>query len=251
MSEARLSSCIDNSLIPSKFPIQASHKLDASMKRLYDQKTPDYYQSARKEILPLLPESNKRVLEIGCGEGATLEWLKQIRYCEESWGIELTKNAAETAKTKVDKVIVTDIENDNVDLPKDYFDLILCLDVLEHLQDPWRIMSMLVTWLRPQGTLLASIPNIRYRTVLFDLALRGKFDYVDSGILDRTHLRFFTRESSISLFESADLTQINVLLHPPQVVGKASILNGLTFGYFRDMFSWQILISGKKIMADS
>lgn len=217
------------------------------MKLLYKQKTPDYYQSARKEILPLLPGLNKRVLELGCGEGATLEWLKQIRCCEESWGIELTDNAADAAKKKVDRIIVADIENDIVNLPKDYFDLILCLDVLEHLQDPWRVMRMLVSWLRPAGTLLASIPNIRYGTVLFDLALRGKFDYVDSGILDRTHLRFFTRESSISLFESAALSQVDVLLHPNRISGKASILNGLTFGYFRDMFSWQLLISGKKL----
>src|SRR5437868_983182 len=130
------------------------------MRRLYDQKATEYYQSARKEILPLLPESNKRVLDLGCGAGATLDWLKHIHYCEESWGIELTENAADIAKKRVDQVIIADIEKDAVCLPEDYFDLILCLDVLEHLQDPWRVMSMLVTWLRPHGTLVASVPNV-------------------------------------------------------------------------------------------
>jgi hypothetical protein len=104
--------------------------------------------------------------------------------------------------------------------------------------------------LRPQGTLIASIPNLRYRSILTDLVLRGKFSYVDSGILDRTHLRFFTRESAISLFESATLGQVNVLLHPAKIIGKEAILNALTFGCVRDMFSWQLLISGKKIAAD-
>jgi len=220
------------------------------MKRLYDQKVPEYYQSARKEILPLLPGSSKRVLELGCGEGATLEWLKHIQYCEEVWGIELTNAAAQVAKHRADQIIVADIEKDSVCLPNNYFDLILCLDVFEHLEDPWRVINMLVTWLRPQGTLLASIPNIRYWNVCLDLALRGKFDYVDSGILDRTHLRFFTRDSSISLFKSADLDQVNVLLHPHKIGGKSAILNRLTFGYFRDMFSWQLLISGRKIVPE-
>jgi 2-polyprenyl-3-methyl-5-hydroxy-6-metoxy-1,4-benzoquinol methylase len=216
------------------------------MKRLYEQKEREYYQSARREILPLLPESGKRVLEVGCGEGATLEWLKLIDYCEESWGVELSSDAASVAKSKADQVVVADIEKDVLCLPENYFDLILCLDVLEHLEDPWRIVEMLVTWLRPQGTLLASIPNVRYWDVWIDLALRGKFDYVDSGILDRTHLRFFTRESSVALFKSADLGQVSVLLHPSEIGGKRAILNKLTLGYFRDMFSWQLLISGRK-----
>lgn len=216
------------------------------MKHLYSEKSQAYYQSARKEILSLLPPGRMKILELGCGEGVTLAWLKGIERCAEGVGIELSEVAALRARDVVDRVIVADIETDEVAFAGDYFDCILCLDVLEHLKDPWRVLRKLAGWLRPNGTLVASIPNVRYKSVVLDLALRGRFDYQDAGILDRTHLRFFTRSSAVSLMQSAGLVVGEVRPQPLRVGGVSRVLNALSFGYFRDLLTWQYLITGVK-----
>lgn len=217
------------------------------MTRLYSDKGSTYYSSARREILPLLPHSYARVLELGCGEGATLAWLKSINRCDEGVGIELSEKAAVTARQVVDQVICADIERDRIEFPNEYFDLILCLDVLEHLRDPWQTLSNLTRWLKPDGTVVVSIPNVRYKSVLVDLVLRGKFEYEDSGILDKTHLRFFTRASCHSLLEGAGLSVVSVLPNPRKVGGKWGLINALSFGYFGDIFVWQYLMAAAKI----
>lgn len=216
------------------------------MKDFYAEKKADYYQRARTEVLPLIPVFSKRVLEVGCGSGATLKWLKEIGRCEESVGIELMSRAAEEALLAVDQVIVADIEEDCVRFPLGHFDLVLCLDVLEHLRDPWRVLCGIVQWLGPGGVLVASVPNIRYRDVLVDLLFRGRFEYADLGILDRTHLRFFTKQSAVALLESSGLDEIDVRLHPAEIQGKGGILNAATLGIFREIFSWQILLRGRR-----
>ena len=135
--------------------------------------------------------------------------------------------------------------------PSDYFDCILCLDVLEHLQDPWRVLRKLTGWLRPNGTVVASIPNVRYKSVVMDLAFRGKFDYQNAGILDRTHLRFFTRSSAVSLLQSVGLAVVKVRPQPTEVGGLSGMLNVLSFGYFRDLLTWQYLIASVKVSPNS
>ena len=221
------------------------------MKHLYSEKSQAYYQSARKEILPLLPPGRMKILELGCGEGATLAWLKGIERCAECVGIELSESAALKARNVVDRVIVADIEADEVAFASDYFDCILCLDVLEHLQDPWRVLRKLTGWLRPNGTVVASIPNVRYKSVVMDLAFRGKFDYQNAGIPDRTHLRFFTRSSAVSLLQSVGLAVVKVRPQPTEVGGLSGMLNVLSFGYFRDLLTWQYLIASVKASPNS
>ena len=217
------------------------------MKELYDLKTPSYFSSARREILPALPQFSERVLEIGCGTGATLGWLKEIGRCKETFGVELVEEASQIAETVVDRVILADIEEETIDLPEQYFNLILCLDVLEHMKNPWRILRMLVQrWLVPGGIIIVSIPNLRYRKVLIDLLIHSLFEYQDAGILDRTHLRFFTKHSAISLLRSSGLENVRLDFHPSDVKGKAAVLNAITFGFFRDTFSWQLVLTGRK-----
>ena len=214
----------------------------------YQFKSLNYFSSVRHEILPLLPEYSKRVLEIGCGTGATLAWLKQMGRCEETIGIELMSDSLKATQLPIDQIISANIEEDVIDLPQHSFDLILCLDILEHLNDPWQILQFLVNqWLKPGGTVVVSLPNLRYSSVLINLLIRGRFEYENVGILDRTHLRFFTIHSAISLLQSAGLKDIEVQFHPSEVKGKKSIVNFFTLGFFRDTFSWQILLKGSKL----
>lgn len=217
------------------------------VKQLYEEKRPDYFSSVRHEILPLVPAFSRSVLDIGCGEGATLKWLRDTARCKETCGVEFMDRAAETARRVLDRVEIGNIESETFDFKGGQFNLILCLDVLEHLRDPWDVIKRVSGWLAPNGVLVVSVPNIRYRSVLSDLALKGQFDYQQFGILDRTHLRFFTRKSAIELLQSAGLHDIELVLHPSVIHGKAAVFNLLSFGYFRDVFSWQLLLRGVKV----
>ncbi|HUJ17098.1 MAG TPA: methyltransferase domain-containing protein [Nitrospirota bacterium] len=163
----------------------------------------EYYSNIRKDILPLLPAQLNRVLEVGCGTGNTLAWLKENRGCEWIGGVEMNRAAATQAAAKLDALYQGNIEQLDLPILPSTLDLILCLDVLEHLVDPWQVTSSLQRLLKPGGSLIISVPNIRNRRILFPLLFKGKWEYTEAGILDKTHLRFFVRETAIKLVESA------------------------------------------------
>lgn len=174
-----------------------------SSSHLYADKKVGYFAKARTEIEPLLPEQSERplhVLEVGCAQGHTLEWLKKSGRCAWAAGVEPFAEVTVPAGV-IDRFYRSNIETELPDLEAASLDLILCLDVLEHLIDPWKTVARLDTLLRPGGSFIISVPNIRYYHILIDLAFKGKFEYDTEGILDRTHLRFFTRSSAIDLAE--------------------------------------------------
>lgn len=173
--------------------------------KLVAPKPGDYYRNCRREILPMLQHGIESVLDLGCGEGATSAYLREHGYCRWAAGIELSPQAAAQARKRLDLVIAGNIENLELPFDDGSLDLILCLDVLEHLVDPWTVVDRMATLLRPGGMILASIPNVRHWSVLVPLTLRGSWEYRREGILDSTHLRFFTRESAIALLQRSGL----------------------------------------------
>jgi SAM-dependent methyltransferase len=175
---------------------------------MYADKSQSYFGVARKEIAPLLPDRTDRVLEIGAGSGATMKWLRDERTVQYSVGIEIMDDAAARAATIFDEVLVGDVET--VELPSDKFDLILALDVLEHLVDPWLVVRRLHSFMKPGGVLIASIPNVGHYSASVRLFLLGKWNYAGEGLLDRTHLRFFTRQSAIDLLTCSGLVEDKV-----------------------------------------
>jgi len=126
-------------------------------------------------------------------------------------------------------------------------DLILCLDVLEHLVDPWRVTSFLQKLLKPGGALIISVPNIRNRDILFPLLFKGKWDYTEAGVLDKTHLRFFVRRTAIELVESSGLTVDKVgATGLERKTKKSRIFISLLPDYIKSFLVLQYLIRGIK-----
>jgi SAM-dependent methyltransferase len=170
----------------------------------YKEKDIAYFSHARTEIEALLPTSPScRVLEIGCSGGHTLSWLKTTKRCGWAAGVEPYAELDSSTRPHIDAFWKIDIEKQLPDLPPESVDLLLCLDVLEHLIDPWETVRRLDRLVTPGGTIIISLPNLRNYHVVFDLLFQGKFEYADAGILDRTHLRFFTRQSGVALAEAA------------------------------------------------
>lgn len=160
-----------------------------------------YFDRARTEILPHLPDPCRRILDLGCGTGATVEAVRAARALDWAGGAELDREAAATARARLDRVWEGDVADAAfaAEIPEGSLDAILCLDILEHLPWPWALVDRLAPLLRPGGRLIVSVPNIRHWRFVWRLFFRGDFRYTDAGLLDRTHLRFFTRETAAEL----------------------------------------------------
>jgi 2-polyprenyl-3-methyl-5-hydroxy-6-metoxy-1,4-benzoquinol methylase len=192
-----------------------------------------YYSHPRPEMMRFVPKNAQRVLELGCAEGAFAAAVKE-RTGAEVWGIELNEKAAEHAATLIDRVLAGDAGARIAELPEAYFDAVICNDVLEHLVDPLAILTQLRSKLKPDGVVVASIPNIRYLPALSKVVFRKDFPQDDFGIFDRTHLRFFTRKSIVRMFTQAGFSVhrikgINFWCGP-----LAAIVIPLSLGYFAD-----------------
>lgn len=212
------------------------------------QKTLEYYSGDRTEILSYVPEDANRILEIGCGQGNFARHL--LRGSREVWGVEPNVQAAQVASSKLTKVFSCKIEDCIHKVPDNYFDVIIFNDVLEHLLDPWGILEMMRSKLSEDGEIVASLPNLRYVKNLFNIFIRKDWVYEEAGILDATHVRFFTRKSMIRLFTKSkyQILRIDGLCRTTSIKGfiLALILNIVSFGYHDDVFFKQYVIIAKR-----
>lgn len=201
----------------------------------YADKRPQYFDGPRKEMLEFVPTDARRILEIGCGDGRFAASLK-ARGPVEITGVELNAEAAARARERMDRVHVADLEAAPPVLPAAHFDCLICNDVLEHLRDPWAVLRHLRGSLAPGAKVVASLPNLRFLQVMKDLVLRGDFSYQDEGVLDRTHLRFFTRSTLNRLFVDTGYEVLRLQGINSRVRGwKFDLLDRLTGGRVDDM----------------
>jgi SAM-dependent methyltransferase len=154
-------------------------------------KAADYYASDRSDFLDWLGGDFGRVLDIGCGTGSNASWYRQ-HGAREIVGIEIDPASAARAAAVLDRVIGDPVET-AIEVLDGTFDLIVCADVLEHLVDPWSVVSGLRRVARDGSCLAISMPNIRFLPALARIAFGRGFAYEECGIFDSTHLRFFTR----------------------------------------------------------
>ena len=174
-----------------------------------------YRSGNRPEMLKLLPKRDRaiRVLKIGCGEGA---FSASIPGATETWGIEPDRRSAEIAASRLTKVFTATYDEIERELPSAYFDLVVCNDVIEHMTDHDVFLRSIRACMAPGSCLLGSVPNVRCFSNLFNLIIARDWHYQDSGILDRTHYRFFTFRSLRRALEDASFTVTKLQgLNPP------------------------------------
>jgi 2-polyprenyl-3-methyl-5-hydroxy-6-metoxy-1,4-benzoquinol methylase len=201
-----------------------------------------YYTYQRREILPLLPKVATNILEIGAATGRTLRWMKTIYPTAMTTGVELSEALREELSQNADVSIIGDINQCLPQLKR--YDLILLLDVCEHLVDPGYLLRSLRQLLEPGGHVIVSIPNIAHLSVTIPLLFARRFTYQDAGILDRTHLRFFVEDTAIKLLNDAGLQVTKGLLKGPKG-RKAKIIDRLSFGLLRHHLTIQYILLGE------
>jgi len=209
----------------------------------FQENDPSYYRVTKVRMLPLIPPGPNVVLDLGCAAGRTGLKLLETNRAAYLVGVEIFGPAAQEARKHYDEVIVGDLEDMHLDY-KGRFDFVICGDILEHLKNPYRIVSEAYHWLKPGGHLLVCLPNVRYWAVLKDLLLLGRWTYTAAGVLDQTHLRFFTRSSCAQMLEAAgfQVVHLQMIVHGP----KKNLANRLTGRLFEQFLGSQVLASGRR-----
>lgn len=161
-----------------------------------------YYELERPEMLGYVPDHAATLLDVGCGEG----WFAKVAAEQkdlEAWGVDFNEQSIDVASGILHKALCGDINQLLTDIPDNYFDCIVFNDLLEHIMDPYKLLVDIKKKLSPEGVIVASIPNLRYFRVLGQLLLKKDFKYAKKGVLDETHMRFFTQKSINRMFEEA------------------------------------------------
>lgn len=207
--------------------------------------TDQYFSGSRPEVAELVPYGAKRVLDVGCGFGG-LGILLRERKVESLYGIEINPSASAHLEKLYDRHWIGSVESIELtgDLPK--FDCIIFSDVLEHLLDPWSTLMRYSNYLSDGGKIIASIPNVRNLGLIYSLLFRGRWTYSDSGLLDRTHLRFFTRIEIEDLFSRAGLYIERIEVNRDRYSLARRFLTFIPRLFIRDLEVCQFLISAKK-----
>ncbi|MFB3880115.1 MAG: class I SAM-dependent methyltransferase [Armatimonadota bacterium] len=194
-----------------------------------------YWTTVNTDMLREIPLDAKRVLDVGCGSGGTGAALKR-RQNTEVHGIELDEAAAAKAGTRLDGVWCGDAEKLELAVPDGYFDCIVYGDILEHLAWPGDLLRKHRRLLAPSGRVVITIPNVQYVGVIVKLAL-GRWQYAASGILDSTHLRFFTLRTAVEMLASAGYTV--VAARPSYGRRWFSMVDVCTAGCFRGLLAYK------------
>lgn len=209
-------------------------------KDLKAKKNEEYYSHARYDLLPYVTIIPKRILDVGCGRGLTGELMKRHFKAEFAAGVEMDIAAAKEASGRLDKVVVIDLNRDKLVWEGEKFDLIILGDVLEHLAEPQKLLTVLKGIIEKEGIIVLSVPNARNWRMISMLLFKGDWKYEKSGLMDKTHLRFYTLKSVKRLF-------IEFGFKPVKTGGRKricdAILNALTLNLISGIFINQLYIT--------
>ncbi len=208
------------------------------------------YIGQRPDIVRLIPEKAKFILDVGCSSG-NLGYAVKLKTGATVYGIELMDDMAAEASKHLDKVFTGDASKIILDgnLGGYQFDTIIFSDLLEHLIDPWSVLEASVKYLAPGGTVIASLPNVRHISTIYNLLIKGHWPYRERGIHDKTHLRFFTKKNIIELFEKAGLSINNIscnyrIIESPHSINR--VARFIAFPGLKNFLAFQYLICSRK-----
>ncbi|WP_293904497.1 bifunctional 2-polyprenyl-6-hydroxyphenol methylase/3-demethylubiquinol 3-O-methyltransferase UbiG [Phenylobacterium sp.] len=226
-------------------PSEPAEPRVATIQSIYEDKPVSYFANARADIVAMLPTGpDSAILELGCGAGGTgravLEAGKAGRYV----GLELSPVAGAAAAEHLSEVLVGDVEALDLAPLQGAFDALIVSEVLEHLTDPWTTLKRLAGCLKPGGRVYASSPNVANWKVIRGL-LRGRFDYADKGVMDRTHLRWFTPDTYADLFRSAGFEVLECRPVTP-LRSRSLVLDRITGGRLRHLLFTQIMVVAQR-----
>lgn len=219
---------------------------------------PDQYSSHSRilnSVIKFAKARKLKILDVGCATGFLARELKKEGH--QVVGIEVDKEAAKEAKKYCSKIIVDSAESGKIKFKKEYFDVIILGDILEHLKEPLLVLSKYKEYLKPGGLIISSTGNIANWHVRLNL-LFGRFEYKEKGILDKTHLRFYTKKTFKKLMRDAGLKIVDIKATPiplpmlAQMTAKGKPLNFIhQLNYlvtllWKNIFAFQFVIIAKK-----
>ena len=213
---------------------------------------PDYYQVWNQKLFDLVPTDCKRVLEVGCASGRLGEAVKKRNGGIHYVGIEVVEAAAKIARERLDEVYLENAEGfDWSRFDGQAFDCIIFGDVLEHLVDPKATFQNAARYLAREGSIVCCIPHVGHWSIISGL-LEGKWEYSDSGLLDRTHLRFFTIASFREMLATCgfrsvqeDRYRTGVQLHP-DIIPFLQRLNVEVQDFLDRVSTFQLLVRAQR-----
>lgn len=221
----------------------ASRLRQSDMAHQYD--LTRYFHGNRPEMMAFLPISIKCLLEIGCGQGNFSTAVANDRKCE-TWGIEAAPEPAAAARRSLTKVLEGDFYDQITKLPPKKFDCVVMNDVLEHLPDTDRALALISEVMTDDGTLVLSVPNVRHFSTMWRYVCKGEWNYEDAGVLDRTHLRFFTVKSLAQTLRCAGFVDISTQPINRDRGWKATIWRLIGLGFLNDTSFLQIAASCRR-----
>jgi 2-polyprenyl-3-methyl-5-hydroxy-6-metoxy-1,4-benzoquinol methylase len=211
----------------------------------YAAKPDGYYGNPRSDYISELPDNPKcAILEIGCGNGATGALALAEGKCGSYVGIEMFEPMADRARENLTDVLLGNVETMAIPLPPQSFDVLIMSEVLEHLVDPAATLARIAPLMRPDARVFASSPCIAHWSNIVNL-VRGRFDYTESGMMDRTHLRWFTPESFARLFRVAGFN-VDSIKPLNTLSAKARFVRRILGRRFDAIWFYQIDVRGRK-----
>lgn len=234
--------------------MQLSANGSARAKVQRNSRVPDgesYYTHSRPEVVRLLPEDVRQVIDVGCGAGALGASIKAALPRAQVRGVEYVPSQAERAKSVLDDAVAADAAA----APPAAWpapDCLVFADVLEHLIDPWATLSAWRARCAPQAWAVMSIPNVSHMSVLSGLKC-GRFEYAAEGLLDRTHLRFFTRVSACEMVEQAgfEIVRLERTFNFPGPGLRRSLLSAWVRARYEPELARERIFAARQTLLDS